>query len=204
MAFQIYECEDGVGIPASVPTVLQALHMCGRIASPMKLGDFLKGQQRLFDVPMRLQLYEFLNLVVFNSQCLEEVERQIQAKAGSPKQEASIIVSAGDALLTRPELAERHLDAWYHQLLFPKVDIVGSNAVSEPFVNTRQRQVVVAWGRNEASRLLPPLLSSTARLCQSRAGGHLRTCDGLTYQQTMTAKPNTLPGPNSQSDGPST
>ena len=202
MAFQIHECEDGVGISASVPTVLQALHMCGRIASPMKLGDFLKGQQRSFDVPMRLQLYEFLNLVVFNSQCLEEVERQIQAKAGSPQTEASIIVSTGDALLTRPQLAERHLDAWYHQLLFPKVDIVGSNAISEPFVNTRQRRVVAVWGRNEASRLLPPLLSSAARLCQSRAGSHLRTCDGLTYQPTGTGKPSTLPAPTS--DGPPT
>lgn len=180
---------------ASVPTVLQALHMCGRIASPLKLGDFLKGQQGSFDVPTRLQLYEFLNLVAFNSQCLEEVERQIRAKAGSPPTEDSLIISAGDALLTRPQQAEQYLDAWYHELLFPKVETVDSNVARDSFVSTRSRWGVVAWGRSEASRLLPPLLSSSARLHKSRAGSRLRSCEGLTYLHAVTAKPSTLSVP---------
>ena len=180
---------------ATVPTVLQALHMCGRIASPLKLGDFLKGQQGSFDVPMRLQLYEFLHLVVFNSHWLEEVESQIQAKVGSRQKGHSMIVSSRDALLTRPQQAEQHLDAWYHKLLFPKVDTVGSNIGRDSFVNTKSRQEFVAWGRSEASRLLPPLLSSSAKLHKSRTGSGLRSCDSLISQQTVTAKPGPLSAP---------
>ena len=179
-------------MPATVPTVLQALHICGRIASPLKLGDFLKGQQRSFDVPTRLQLYEFLDLVVFNSQCLEEVEKQIRVKTGSPPKGDGVMISAGDALLTRPQQAEQYLDAWYHELLFPKVDTVDSKVARDSFVNTRSRRGVVAWGRGEATRLLPPLLSSSAKLHQSRAGSRLRSCYGLTHQQTMAFKPSTL------------
>lgn len=62
VAFSFYESHDMTGIKAEKQVLLQALKLCGRVASPMYL---MSEVRRIKDVllPGNLQLYEFLDLL---------------------------------------------------------------------------------------------------------------------------------------------
>lgn len=177
LAFQLYEDDDGMGMHASAPAVLQAFHMCGKVSSPLKLSDVLKSIKTTVDIPMRLQLYEFLHILVFHSEPLEEAEEKACLRARQSSTSASrFMISASDALLTRPEKAQRYLDDCYREILFPVISVCQVKVESIRLINPQAWQTVVKHGRTEAHKLLPPLLASSSRLGVSRCGDHKRMC----------------------------
>ena len=185
LAFQLYENDDGMGMHASTPAVLQAFHMCKKVASPMKLTDILKGRKGSLEVPMRLQLYEFFDILAFHSEPLEEVEKRSPLRADQNCQNAtgSQFISASDALLTRPERAERYLDQCYRDILFPNISVPETKVENDRLINTEAWQDTVEYGRIEAHNLLPPLMVSSVRLSVSRAGSRLRMCHSTAHVQ---------------------
>ena len=170
---------------ASTPAVLQAFHMCKKVVSPMKLTDILKGRKGSLEVPMRLQLYEFFDILAFHSEPLEEVEKRSPLKANQHCQNATgnQFISASDALLTKPERAERYLDQCYRDILFPNISVPETKIENDRLINTEAWQTTVEYGRIEAHNLLPPLMTSSVRLSVSRAGSRLRMCHSTAHIQ---------------------
>ena len=175
LAFQLYENEDGSGLTADTRSVLQAFHMCRRVASPMKLSDYLKAEARNVDIPTRLQLYEFFDFLVFQSEKLAIVEQRLQESVDKPCDHNEFI-SPADALLTREERAEKQLDIKYQQLLFPNIDATKSTITKESIINPGHHNAIVNWGKQEATKLLQPLMLSSTRLNFSRVSGYPRPC----------------------------
>lgn len=61
MAFMLYEGEVSAGIQMDEKAIISMLRVAGKIIAPKKLQEWMKHS--LPDVPGRMQLYEFIDLV---------------------------------------------------------------------------------------------------------------------------------------------
>ncbi|XP_033752249.1 uncharacterized protein LOC117336026 isoform X2 [Pecten maximus] len=65
IAYQAYEGFDMMGLHLEKQTLLNTLKMCGRSIAPMKLLNRVKHMTHLLEERGRIQLYEFLDLVMW-------------------------------------------------------------------------------------------------------------------------------------------
>ncbi|XP_060583678.1 uncharacterized protein LOC132739879 isoform X2 [Ruditapes philippinarum] len=65
VAYQAYEAGDMKGMMLSEHVLLRTLKMCNKTISPMKLMHRIKHSQGSYDEPGRIQLYEFLDLLLW-------------------------------------------------------------------------------------------------------------------------------------------
>ena len=63
MAYFLYENDDQLGMDADSSTILKALRLCDRIMSPVQLDKYLIDVSLSVQIPCRLQLFEFLELI---------------------------------------------------------------------------------------------------------------------------------------------
>jgi len=63
ITYFLYENDDQLGMDADRFTILKALKMCDRVISPTRLDKYLIDISLSVQIPCRLQLYEFLELV---------------------------------------------------------------------------------------------------------------------------------------------
>lgn len=68
VAFQVYEAGDMRGMRIDQHTLLRTLKLCGRTIASLKLMHRVKHMLHAFDEPGRIQLYEFLDLIVLCEQ----------------------------------------------------------------------------------------------------------------------------------------
>ncbi|XP_072047808.1 uncharacterized protein [Amphiura filiformis] len=68
VAFQVYEAGDMRGMMIDQHILIRTLKLCGRTIAPLKLMHRVKHMQEDFDEPGRIQLYEFLDLIVLCEQ----------------------------------------------------------------------------------------------------------------------------------------
>ncbi|KAJ8023586.1 hypothetical protein HOLleu_36065 [Holothuria leucospilota] len=64
VAFQVYEAGDMRGMVIDQHTLMRTLKLSGRTVAPLKLMHRVKHMEGRLDEPGRLQLYEFLDLIV--------------------------------------------------------------------------------------------------------------------------------------------
>ncbi|XP_070552060.1 uncharacterized protein [Ptychodera flava] len=64
IAYQAYEAGDMKGMIIDKHTLLRTLKLCGRVVAPMKLMHRVKHMKDHFDECGRIQLYEFMDLLV--------------------------------------------------------------------------------------------------------------------------------------------
>ncbi|XP_045175240.2 uncharacterized protein LOC123536282 isoform X2 [Mercenaria mercenaria] len=65
VAYQAYEAGDMKGMLLSEHVLMRTLKMCNKTISPMKLMHRIKHSQNGYDEPGRIQLYEFLDLLLW-------------------------------------------------------------------------------------------------------------------------------------------
>ncbi|KAK3591897.1 hypothetical protein CHS0354_005107 [Potamilus streckersoni] len=65
LAYQTYEAGDMKGMLIDQNVILRAIKMCGKTISPLKLMHRLKHMRQDFDEKDRMQLYDFLDLVLW-------------------------------------------------------------------------------------------------------------------------------------------
>lgn len=63
MTFFLYENDDQLGMDGDGETILKALKLCDRVMSPMQLDKYLIDMSLSVEIPCRLQLFEFLELI---------------------------------------------------------------------------------------------------------------------------------------------
>jgi len=63
IAYFLYENDDQLGMDADRFTILKALKLCDRVISPAQLDKYLIDMSLSVQIPCRLQLYEFLELI---------------------------------------------------------------------------------------------------------------------------------------------
>lgn len=63
MAYFLYENDDQLGMDADSSTILKALRLCDRVMSPVQLDKYLIDISLSVEIPCRLQLFEFLELI---------------------------------------------------------------------------------------------------------------------------------------------
>ena len=65
MTYFLYENDDQLGMDGDSETILKALKLCDRVMSPMQLDKYLIDMSLSVEIPCRLQLFEFLELMTF-------------------------------------------------------------------------------------------------------------------------------------------
>ena len=63
MAYFLYENDDQLGMDADSSTILKALRLCDRVMSPVQLDKYLIDISLSVQIPCRLQLFEFLEMI---------------------------------------------------------------------------------------------------------------------------------------------
>ncbi|CAB4026443.1 Hypothetical predicted protein, partial [Paramuricea clavata] len=118
IAFEVYECQDLSGMEVCPHIILRALKMCGRVISPRKLMDCIKHMPR--DVPDRLTLYEFIELVPMCERICD-VNVKLQKQADVKRRRRSNVSELADfqeILLQEEKKQTDFLDDDYEQSFF--------------------------------------------------------------------------------------
>ncbi|XP_073245511.1 uncharacterized protein [Porites lutea] len=113
VAFQLYEHEDMLGLVIDEHVLLRTLKICGRAVSPVKLKQHIKHMTR--QVPDRLMLYEFLDLLLLCERDAEVQLQPLQQVNGVDKNNLFKLCDFQAVLSTEDEKKIRHLDHLYEQ-----------------------------------------------------------------------------------------
>lgn len=179
ISFDLYMSEDGGGMFADTNIVLQALKMLDRAMSPLRLESEIQKQQAVVDFPPRIQLYEFMDLVVKSVRC-SEVEKEM----ASLTSESTSYLSGSDSndvldfhkiLMTKNERLLAHLDQQYKDTLYKKVEdpippIADTTTTPARTVPTSPRERATADSQRQTLALTPSLQYSQHRLLMARNG----------------------------------
>ncbi|CAH3174270.1 unnamed protein product [Porites lobata] len=113
VAFQLYEHEDMLGLVIDEHVLLRTLKICGRAVSPVKLKQHIKHMTR--QVPDRLMLYEFLDLLLLCERDAEVQLQPLQQVNGVDKNNLFKLCDFQAILSTEDQKKIRHLDHLYEQ-----------------------------------------------------------------------------------------
>lgn len=175
VAFEAHMCEDGMGMFATVGVVLQALKMLERVMAPSRLETEIQKQQAVVDVPSRIQMHEFLELVVRSarwSQAEEEVASPIAEAAQTDPSELDLsIPDFGQLLMTKEQRLLDHLDQQYKDSLCKrKASSKPPTAVASRTVTSSPREEARASSQRQREALMPALEYSQHQLLRARVG----------------------------------
>lgn len=112
LGFTLYEGETCTGLTLDAPVLCSALRVSGLSIAPKKLSSWLTSIEE--DVPGRLQLYEFLDLVKLCSDRLEQT-KSVPAVSTSVERSRVGLFELTDAnfLLTPGQKLGKHMDEDY-------------------------------------------------------------------------------------------
>ena len=172
MAFELYSMEDGSGLPAELVPISQALKLVERVMAPTRLQAEIAKQQQNCDLPSRIQMYEFFDLVV---RCLKwsEAAREMETQVASHELSATSNSNPPDIskiLMTTDQLVLEFLDERYKAAIFKKVDPTPVPLEKQRIVSTAQRRTLRAASKEQSRVLIPSLEQSQQRLHQARRG----------------------------------
>lgn len=175
LAFELYSMEDGSGLPAELGPVSQALKLMERVMAPTRLEAEIGKQQHYSDLPSRIQMYEFFDLVV---KCLKlsEAEREMDIQVGNYDENTLTTASETNLpdiskmLMTNDQQVLDFLDKRYKSSLFKKVDPTPPPLDNQRIVSVAPRRILRSMSKEHSCALVPPLERSQQLLHQARSG----------------------------------
>lgn len=170
LAFELYSVEDGSGLPAILTPVFQALKLMDRIMSPSRLEAEIKKQQQYRDLPSRIQLYEFFELVTKCSKqkdATREMEQCVEHKASSMEADN---LDVSKMLMTEEQHLLNYLDDCYKALLVKHVEACPLPLQDQSAVSMAPRRMLQSVAKEHSTALLSPLERSQQQLHQTRNG----------------------------------
>lgn len=175
VAFELYACDDDGGMLATSDTVLQALKMIGRVMSPLRLESEIQKQQAVVNFPSRIQMYEFMDLVikcVHSSEVEKEMEEAVAPNLDLSSNDSEILMlpDFNKILMTKDQQILAYLDQQYRNSLYKKVDssppIPNAKHTISPLIREESR--AGSWRQMQA--LAPFLEYSQHQLFRARNG----------------------------------
>ena len=181
IAFELYSCEDGSGMAAELLHVQRALKMLERVMSPSQLQLEIQRFNEVSDVPSRLQLYEFMDIVALCGKTEVEDERrlsEINLCDGTTSAASSQELSVADfdqILMTRDQKVTVYLENSYQYKLHgrQKKDTSSKETQStndDQIIHTDSRKSLVSLAAEQSRAVTPCLERSQSQLNRSRCG----------------------------------
>ncbi len=172
IVFEVYYCcEDNNGLVATVETVLAALKMIDKVISPSRLSCEIQKQQHIVDVPSRIQLYEFFNLMLLAVSSID-VEEAIKSNSTNlDKEEARSDISLPNfdqLFMTSNQKALQYLDKQYQSSIFKEVKPTSETMQTEDIVSAAPRRELRMLSLEQFRAFSPSLEFSQAQLHQAR------------------------------------
>lgn len=172
LSFEVYMSEDGGGMLAEVDVVLQALKILERVMSPARLESEIQKQQAGVDLPSRIQMYEYMDLVV-KSLRYSDVEKEM-ASIDADESDTEPLSDFCQLLITKEQQLLAHLDRQYRNSLFKKeadpTPPVPADPVSARSVCSSPRERARADSLRQRRALTPSLQYSQHQLLKARNG----------------------------------
>ncbi|XP_013410875.1 uncharacterized protein LOC106174045 [Lingula anatina] len=175
IAYQVYEAGDMKGILVDEHIVLRALKMCGRVIAPLKMMQRLKHMSQNFDENGRMQLYEFLDLILWCDLYKDvQVERPSKVEAtGKTKYGLYKLDDFEDLLHHQDEVIATHLNQNYlnEEWDFGKEIIKSLKQSREPPVKaTDKRKQMVKFHKGKYQHLKSEVVNAQKRVYHAKAG----------------------------------
>ena len=182
IAFELYASESGMA--AELHHVQRALKMMERAASPSQLQLEIQRFHDVSDVPSRLQLYEFMDIVALCGKTDElDDERRLSElslcdgtlSASGSRQE---VADFDQILMTRDQKVSAFLEAGYKRKLRGRLNKRDNNSAEKPetsddqIVRTDSRKSLVSLAVEQSRAVTPCLERSQSQLHGSRCGFH--------------------------------
>ena len=169
MAYFLYENDDQLGIDADSSTILKALRLCDRIMSPVQLDKYLIDVSLSVQIPCRLQLFEFLELISLTMR-IDSVAVPALADKATEEDKCFQLIQ------TKEQKAMKVLDRQFRASQ-PANKVVkdkqkkptGVSGLSSLIQNT-EYDSVVSMAQDQAADLFSSLGTSTANLRSARSG----------------------------------
>lgn len=168
VAFEVYCCEDGSGLLVAVETVLSALKMVEKVISPSKLECEIQKQQHIVDVPSRIQLYEFFDLMLLTK---NSVHVELEMKSNSDGEKATSIVSLPNLeqmWMTSDQKILEFLEEQYKLSMYKEVNPASETIEEEHVVSSAPRRYLKALSQEQLHAISPSLEFSQSQLHQAR------------------------------------
>ena len=196
MAFELYSMEDGSGLPAELVPVSQALKMMDRVMAPTRLEAEIGKQQHYCDLPSRIQMYEFYDLVI---KCLKssEAEREMEVQIGSDDGNSLSVTSDSSLpdiskmLMTTDQQVLDYLDKRYRASLFKKVDPTPVPLDNQRIISMAPRRILRTISKEHSCALVPPLELSQQQLHQARNGRMVLSASQCATVEESLSRPHT-------------
>ena len=177
VAFELYAYEDGSGIPAELSHLQQALKMVERIMSPSKLQMEIQRYSEVADVPSRLQMYEFFDIVALCGKTeIEEKRRESEMslqETNTAKREGTFDVNLPDfdeVLMTTDQRVTAYLEAKYRQSLYRKPIPTPAPLVTDRIIRTNSRRSLTSLANDQSRAITPCIEHSQSQLHRVRSG----------------------------------
>ena len=180
VAFEVYAYEDGSGIPAELSHVRQALKMLERVMSPSKLKMEIQRSNEVSDVPSRLQMYEFLDIVSLCSRTEVEDEKRLSEVSLAAESEEVVpresthelsLPDFSQILMTTDQKVSAHLESKYRDSLHRKQDPPPSSPLDrDHIVHTDSRKSLVSLAAEQSRAVTPCLERSQSQVLRTRNG----------------------------------
>lgn len=171
-AFDIYAYEDGSGIPAEFSHVRQALKVLERIMSPSRLQMEIQRFNDVSDVPSRLQLYEFMDIVAICGKTEVEERRLSEISISDEVSHELSVPDFGQILMTTDQKVSAYLESYYQQSFHRGKESPIPQHVDtlDCTVHTDSRKSLVSLAAEQSRALTPCLECSQSQLHRSRNG----------------------------------
>lgn len=177
VAFELYAYEDGRGIPAELSHLQQALKMVERIMSPSKLQMEIQRYSEVADVPSRLQMYEFFDIVALCGKTeIEEKRRESEMslqETNRAKREGTFDLNLPDfdeVLMTTDQRVTAYLEAKYRQSLYRKPIPTPAPLVTDRIIRTNSRRSLTSLANDQSRAITPCIERSQSQLHRVRSG----------------------------------
>ena len=180
IAFELYACEDGSGIPADLSDVLRALKMLERVLPPSQLQLEIQRFDDVSDVPSRLQLYEFMDIAAIcrKTEVVEEERRLSEISLSQSNSGSNQELSVPDfkqILMTTDQKVCAYLESNYQQSRHGRPSEESSSQPPQQLerdhiVSTDSRKSLVSLGAEQSRAVTPCLEQSQSQLHRSRCG----------------------------------
>lgn len=177
VAFELYAYEDGSGIPAELSHLQQALKMVERIMSPSKLQMEIQRYSEVADVPSRLQMYEFFDIVALCGKTeIEKKRRESEIslqETNTAKREGTFDLNLPDfdeVLMTTDQRVTAYLEAKYRQSLYRKPIPTPAPLVTDRIIRTNSRRSLTSLANDQSRAITPCIEHSQSQLHRVRSG----------------------------------
>ena len=172
MAYFLYENDDQLGMDADGTTILKALKLCDRLMSPVHLDKYLVDMSLSVQIPCRLQLFEFLELLSLTMRIDEIPMTKLQEKEKANNSDYFQVIQ------TKEQKAMDILDEQFRALNPQPAD---KSVKNKKKTHSRQLSIiqntdydsVVSVAQDQAAELLSSVEISTAHLRTVRSGHYL-------------------------------